>query len=187
MSRLVSGALAIVAIALLSGCVSVTGPSAPTAAPTQAGPGPTPAGPVQTNAPLQTPGEQPSGNICHIVTLDELSAAAGGTRAVLGEDYDQEGQCNWDVGELNEIGVPDAFVNLRGDFGIALEEARTTWPGGEELEIGEDAYWAPDINVLYFKKGGRVYAVQVVNGIADEEIDFRDLAIGVATVAASRL
>lgn len=190
MSRLTFGALLLAAMALFAGCVTVapTGTSAPNLAPTPPGPGQPTEAPVQpTGAPVQTPGEQPEGNLCHIVTLDEVSAAAGGAPAALGEDYDLEGECNWDVGAPNELGVPDAFLNLRRDFGTSLDEARTSWPGGEELEIGEDAYWTPDLDVLYFRKGDTVYAVQVVSGIADVEIDSRNLAIGVATTAAARL
>lgn len=188
MSRLAIGTLALAGAFVVGACVTVspTGPAVPTApaVPTPAGiQTQPPAG--QTSAPVVTPGTQPVGNLCHILTLDEISAAAGGLPAVLGEDYDLEGECNWDVGTPNDLGIRDAFVNLRVDFSTALEEFRTDWPGGEDLAIGEDAYWNPPLTQLNFKVNGRVYAVQIVGG--SDEVDPRALAIAIATTAASRL
>ncbi|HYI21327.1 MAG TPA: hypothetical protein VEX62_01705 [Candidatus Limnocylindrales bacterium] len=189
MSRIVFGAWALMASVVLGGCISIspTGPAVPTvpsvpsaaAVPTQPGPG-------QTVQPVQTPGQQASGNLCDRVTLDEISAAAGGAPAVLAEDYDMEGQCNWDVGTRNELNLPAAFVNLRADFSNALDDARTLFPGGEDIAVADDGYWMPDLNVLTFSKGGRIFSVQIAL-IDSDEVDPRAVAIGIATAATPRL
>jgi hypothetical protein len=191
--RVVIAALALVVTLVLGACATVAPAGPATPAGTTAA---TPAAPADgattqpeaepTQVAAATPGQSTGGNLCDRVTLDEISAAAGGAPVALGEDYDTDGECNWDVGTPNDLGTPAAFLNLRRDFSTALEEARELWPGGEELEIGDDAYFTPELNVVYVQKGGTVYAVQVVVVDADQ-INARDLMVGVAQSALPRL
>lgn len=182
MSRLASGALALLAVFVLGACVSVSVQPTALAAPT--GPAATSqAGPGQTVAPVQTQGQQPTGNLCDRVTLPEVSAAAGGLPAVLDDDL---AQFCWDIGEPDELGTPAAFVDLRLDFGNALEDGRTLFPDGEDVAVGDDGYWTPSLNTLWFTQNGGTYAVQVVVVRADD-IDERAVAIALAMTAAPRL
>ena len=101
-------------------------------------------------------------------------------------DYDTEGECNWDVGAPSDLGIPGAFVNLRVDFGNALDDARTLFPNGEDVAVGDDGYWMPEVNVLTFSTPSGVFSVQIV--VVDSgAIDARELAIALATTAAPRL
>ncbi len=191
-SRFTLGAGVLAAVVVLGACVNLAAapsgnplPTRPAAA-TSGPAAPSQAGPTQTDSAAQPTGAAIEGNLCHIVTLEEVSAAAGGAPAVLGADYDLEGECNWDVGEPNELGTPAAFVNLRVDFSNALDDARTLFPDGEDVAVGDDAYWMPDLNVLNFAKNGRIYAVQIAL-VDSEAIDPRALAIALGTTAASRL
>jgi hypothetical protein len=188
MPRFSSGSVALVVVVLVLGACITVGPADPAVPAAPAGPtarvDPTQPVAGEPEPPIQPPAQ--GGNLCDKLTLAEVSAAAGGTRAVLGEDYDEEGSCAWDVGELNDLGTPNAFVYLRRDFSNALDDQRELFPGGEDVAIEDDGYWSPDVNVLYFRKGTTIYAVQVV--VVDAEaIDERELAIAIAQTAAPRL
>ncbi len=176
------GALLIAATLLLGACVSLDVPPANSAAPTAAATAPTAASP--TGAQATPAGEQPAGNLCHIVTVDEVSAVAG-LPARYGEDYDLEDLCRWDVGGPTDLGLPFGTVELRRDFSNALDDARELFPDGEEVAVGEEGYWVPLVYTLTFRQNGEIYTVQI--GVYDSSVDPRALAIGVATAAAARL
>ena len=162
MSRLTFGAVALVAVAVLSGCVTLSpaGSSAPTTRPVtnSAGPVVSTQAPGQPTAPAQTPAGQTEGNLCGILTLDEVSTAAGGLSARVQENGDFEGQCTWDVGQSGLYPeLPAADLQLRRDFANAYVQERELFPNGEDIAVGDEGYWTPELNVLHFLKNGTDY------------------------------
>ena len=195
MSRLALGTLAAAAL-VLGACVSIApaGSAAPPAAvvPSAAPPAtnpanPTPGGQGQTSVPQPPPDENPGGNLCDLLSLDEVAAAAGGLPARIADDGDYEGQCTWDVGQSGQFPeLPAGDVQIRRDFANAYAEQRELFPNGEDVAVGDEGYWTPELNVLHFLKDGTDYAVQV--GISDsEQVDERNLAVEIGALAAPRL
>ena len=191
MSRLTSTALALVSVLVLGACVTVSpaGSSAPTARPptNSADPVVSTQAPGQPTAPAPTPAGQPEGNLCGILSLEEVSAAAGGLSARVQDGGDYEGQCTWDVGQSDLYPeLPAGDLQLRRDFADAYVQQRELFPNGEDIAVGDEGYWTPELNVLYFLKNGTDFAVQVVSYDSDQ-VDERTLAVAIAQAAAPRL
>jgi hypothetical protein len=122
--------------------------------------------------------------MCDKITIDEIAAVAGAP-VTLGENTDPN-RCIWNIGDPSEI-VPDVVAELRLDSDLAdLSPGRTVWPGGEDIAIANGAYWAPDVNVLWFIDADNTYAVQLV-GMGDSAMDNRAIAVAMATAAANRI
>jgi hypothetical protein len=103
---------------------------------------------------------------CEALAAD-VSAALGSERTVGDTVLEAEG-CTYNLSEPG----PDSVPGLGGIVNVRLEEEGNTdmtilksiWPeGAEDLTgIGDAAFWAPEVDVLYAVKNGNIYAVQLV-------------------------
>lgn len=165
--------LAIIGAAvLLAACTSV--PVPPTARP-----GATLFVPVGTGGPPVTT------NLCDLVTIEEVQAATGRPAQVqvgLGEMH-----CAWDVGDPSAL-VPEMVIDFRFDgAGTDLAGPRLAQPGGQDVAgIGDGAYWAPDVKILWFVRGGNTFAVQLVRTSEDNTTALQ-IAQQIASAALSRM
>lgn len=119
-------------------------------------------------------------DLCNLVTPAEVQDATGAT---LEEPPREEPDaCTWNLEELQ-------FINLRIESRSDpdLQGARAAWPEGEDVpDLGDRAYWAPEVEVLYVVKSGVTVAVQL--GLTDVSTsEARDVAEELVRTALDRL
>lgn len=107
-------------------------------------------------------------DLCNLVTAEEVEEATGATLEEVRKEPDN---CTWNLEELQ-------FINLRIESRSDpdLQGARAAWPEGEDVpNLGDRAYWAPEVEVLYVVKSGVTVAVQL--GLTDVSTsEARDVA-----------
>ena len=119
-------------------------------------------------------------DLCNLVTPAEVEDATGARL----EDPPREepDNCTWNLEELQ-------FINLRIESRSDpdLQGARAAWPEGEDVpNLGDRAYWAPEVEVLYVVKSGVTVAIQL--GLTDVSTsEARDVAEELVRTALDRL
>ena len=133
---------------------------------------------------LPTPGGPPAeGNLCHAVTLQEMSAFAGGTAALASGI--SAGECEWQITKADSFIPATVALNL-DDPGNDLAVIKTVFPQGQDVAIAEGGYWVPVISTLWFVDGGSTYSVLSAFLTNDPALTL-PIAQQIATTAASRL
>lgn len=113
------------------------------------------------------------GDLCSILTEDEVAELAGGD---VTNSESSAGDCNFTVNEYELINV-----RYESQFDPNLETAHLICDDGEEVSgVGDRALWCPSVNVLYFNKGDRTLAVQLVFITTDPARDQKDIASDIA-------
>lgn len=112
------------------------------------------------------------GALCSILTEEDISQIAGAdvTASELTED-----DCDFTIDETSLINV-----RYESAFDPGLETARMICDDAEDVEVGDDAIWCPGISVLYFNKGDRSVAVQLVFLTDDAPSEEREIAEEIA-------
>ena len=109
------------------------------------------------------------GDLCSTLTEDEVADIAG---VEVTETEFVSDDCNFTV---NETGL----INVRYEsaFDQDLQTANIICDNGEDVSgVGDRALWCPDINVLYFNKGDRSLAVQLVFMVEAPDRSPKDIA-----------
>jgi hypothetical protein len=113
------------------------------------------------------------GELCSILADADVEEITG---ADVTEGDMSEGDCNYTLNEGELLNV-----RYESSFDPGLETARMICDNAEEISgIGDEAIWCPDVNVLYFNKGGQSLAVQLVYILTDPSRPERDIASDVA-------
>ena len=102
-----------------------------------------------------------AGAMCKKVTLDEMKAIVG-SAVTVSEGSDTE--CTWTTATFEA-------VNLRIEQGSStdLTGQKLLFTDGRDIAaVGERAFWAPSVAVLYAVHRGKVYAAQLVLFTTDE-------------------
>ena len=120
-----------------------------------------------------------AGAMCRTLTLDEVGAIVGGTVTISeGSDTD----CTWTTASF-------ASINLRIEQGGStdLKGQKLLFTDGRDITgVGERAFWAPSVTVLYAVYHGKVYAAQLVLFTTDEAKSL-EIATSVLQKALSRI
>ena len=123
-------------------------------------------------------------DVCQILTTEDVERITGKPATPDNEDSDGT-ECDWNIGDPNEV-LPDYFLSFRNDGGD-LASAKLAFPEGQDIsDIGDGAYWAPGVTVLWFQRGSDIYALQFVL-FGEEDGDALALARQLAQVALGRL
>jgi hypothetical protein len=128
------------------------------------GPGdvPTPSAPATPSA-APTFSSPAAIGLCAVLSAEAVSSIAGKTALVDPTSSNAE-TCTYTVGESNSIGAT-FVVAIRTEEGFEdLAAVRQTFAGGQDIgAVGDDAYWSPQVHVLWFVTHGALYAVQLLN------------------------
>lgn len=120
------------------------------------------------------------GELCSILSEDEVATIAGS--AVTSAEL-TDGDCDYTIEEADLINV-----RYESSFDANLEAARMVCEDSEDLSgIGDQALWCPGLNVLYFNKGDRSVAVQLVYILSDPPRELKEIATDLATEIANGL
>lgn len=112
------------------------------------------------------------GELCSILTEQDITEIAGAE--VTASDL-SEGDCDFTIEETSLINV-----RYESSFDPNLETARMICDDAEEISgIGDQAIWCPGVSVLYFNKGDRSVAVQLVF-LTDAPNEAKDVATEIA-------
>ena len=142
------------------------------------------AGPGATAVTGNQPPPAGGQDVCQILTTEDVERITGKPATPDNEDSDGT-ECDWNIGDPNEV-LPDYFLSFRNDGGD-LASAKLAFPEGQDIsDIGDGAYWAPGVDVLWFQRGSDIYAVQFVL-FGEEDGDALALARQLAQVALGRL
>ena len=125
-----------------------------------------------------------AGNMCGLISLQEIGAAAGGTATV--DENTGSNECTWTIAKTGSF-IPGT-INLRLDSAGSNDLAiiKSVWSEGQDVPVGDGGWWGKGINVLWFLKSGNTYAVQLIF-LTDDEAGNQLVATNLATLAASRL
>lgn len=94
-----------------------------------------------------------------------------------------DGDCSYTIGEGDLVNV-----RYESSFDPNLETARLICDDGEDVSgIGDKAIWCPSINVLYFNKGDRSMAVQLVFMMSEPDRELKDIASDIGSRVADGL
>ena len=109
------------------------------------------------------------GDLCSTLTEDEVADIAG---VEVTETEFVSDDCNFTVNETGLINV-----RYESSFDQDLQTANLICDTGEDVSgVGDRALWCPDINVLYFNKGDRSLAVQLVFLVETPDRSPKDIA-----------
>jgi hypothetical protein len=112
------------------------------------------------------------GELCSILTEQDITTIAG---ADVTSSELNEGDCNFTIEETSLINV-----RYESSFDPNLETARLICDDSEDISgIGDQAIWCPGVSVLYFNKGDRSVAVQLVF-LTDAPNEAKDVATEIA-------
>lgn len=120
------------------------------------------------------------GDLCSILSEDEVADIAG---VDVTETEFVTDDCNYTVDETSLINV-----RYESAFMENLRTATIICDNGEDVSgVGDQALWCPDINVLYFNKGDRSAAVQLVFLMEEPPRPFKDIATDIGRQVADGL
>lgn len=120
------------------------------------------------------------GALCSILTEEEVASIAGVD--VTATDF-EEGDCDYTIGDADNINL-----RFESSFDPNLEVARLICDGFEDVSgVGDQAIWCPNLNVLFFNKGDKSLAVQLIYMLAEPSRELKDIATDLATEAANGL
>lgn len=95
------------------------------------------------------------GELCSILTEQDVTQIAGAD--VTASEF-SDGDCDFTIEETSLINV-----RYESSFDPNLETARLICDDSEDISgVGDQAIWCPGVSVLYFNKGDRSVAVQLV-------------------------
>jgi hypothetical protein len=141
----VAGLLALAVAACSSGSPT-TGPGGVTQAP-----GAT-AAPTQNGASGSFP--------CAAIQADVVSATG---KTLAQTDFSIANHCEFKFGGTADVAGVDGVVNVRQEAANNLDAVKLGFPGGDDVSgLGDAAYWAKSVSVLYSTFHGHTYAVQLV-------------------------
>ena len=147
----------IVLLALVaSGCSSSAAPTTGGGATNPPGGQPTAAGPTQNQ------GGGGSGNMPCQAIQSVVASAVGGTIAKT--DFTSN-KCEYDFGGTADTAGMDGVVDVRKEVSGStdLSAVKLGFPGGDDVSgLGDAAYWAKSVYVMYAVSHGSVWAVQTV-------------------------
>lgn len=162
-------ALTLIAFLSLAVAACSSSPAAPTnapgvtTAPATSGPGATqpPAGATQPPTATVDPGGGTSDLPCAAMEADVI-AAAGNTLAT--REF-TTGACTYNFGDAAGVpglgGVVSVRLELPGS--TDMSSMKLAFPDGDDVSgLGDAAYWAKSVNVMYAAFKGNIYAVQLV-------------------------
>lgn len=160
------------AVAVLAAACQPFGPGA-TESPATIAPTPTVA------ASTVSPG---SAGVCAALSPAQVSSLVD-QPALVDETSSNAEVCTFAVGK-DAASAPTYFIALRREQ--ALEDvaaAKQAFAGGEDVSgLADQAYWSPEVDVLWFETKGELFAVQLIN-FNDELGDALAVARAVATAA----
>jgi len=120
------------------------------------------------------------GELCSTVREDEVADLSGGE---VSTTELSDGDCSYTIGEGDLVNV-----RYESSFDPNLETARMICDDGEDVSgIGDQAIWCPSINVLYFNKGDRSVAVQLVFMMSEPDRELKDIASDIGSRVADGL
>ena len=123
--------------------------------------------------------------MCPLISGTDVATIVG---MDLAETKPEGNWCTWTFTERRSGAIPGiggtVIVRYENDD-TTLTLSKGAFPGGEDVSIGDRAYWADDVSVLYVVKGGHVYAVQLI--LFDKAEPRKDMALAVAQLLLARL
>jgi hypothetical protein len=120
------------------------------------------------------------GDLCSTLSEDEVAEITG---ADVTETEFVTDDCNFTVEETSLVNV-----RYESSFDQDLQTANIICDNGEDVSgVGDRALWCPDINVLYFNKGDRSLAVQLVFLMEEPPRPFKDIAVDLGREVADGL
>lgn len=171
---------------VVAACSSAPGAATPNASPgTTTPPGATaPAASTPPAASVGTGGAVLT-EMCPLISGTDVATIVG---MDLAETKPEGNWCTWTFTERRSGAIPGiggtVIVRYENDD-TTLTLSKGAFPGGEDVSIGDRAYWADDVSVLYVVKGGHVYAVQLI--LFDKAEPRKDMALAVAQLLLARL
>jgi hypothetical protein len=118
--------------------------------------------------------------LCSTISAEEVGEIVGGPVTAT---ETAETDCDYTLAETDLINV-----RYESSFDANLETARLICDDGEEVSgVGDMALWCPGVSVLYFNKGDRSLAVQLVLLTAELERSEKDIATEIARRVADSL
>lgn len=174
-------------LAILAACSS-----GPAALPT--GVGVTPSGATATTAASATGAPTASGPAastpadgaivnCQTISGDDIATIIG--KDLAGASPFGDIQCTWTfTGGAGAESDRTVVVRWANDD-TTLAAAKSAYPGGEDLSLGDRGYWADSVNILYVAKGTHAYAIDLPDFDADEPR--KDFAIAIAQLLLAAL
>jgi hypothetical protein len=124
--------------------------------------------------------------MCEVLPSADVARISGKTAVVAPDQSDPDG-CTYNVGEAGSV-IPDYVIDFRLDEpGGDLSGPKLAFSGGQDVAgIGDAAYWSPGVTVLWFIRGGNVYAIQLIL-FGEDDGDPLAIAQQLAQVALGRL
>lgn len=122
-------------------------------------------------------------DLCAALSVDNVSAITG-QPVTFDRDTASPDTCTCEV----SAGSTSYSIALRieGDFDD-LASVKAAFADGEEIGgLGDGAYWAPAVSVLWFENGGQLFAVQLL-AFAGDNAAARGLAHSIAESALPNL
>lgn len=123
--------------------------------------------------------------MCQVVSPDSIASITGEPASVDVASSNSD-SCTYVVGDTDSAGSP-YFVIIRVEDGFEdLDHAKQAFGGGQDVpDVGDSAYWSPDVDVLWFEIDSKLFAVQLTN--FDQPAEALNLARAVAEAAANKL
>ena len=120
------------------------------------------------------------GELCALLTEEEVAAIAGAD--VTASEF-VDGDCDYTIGDADSINV-----RYESSFDPNLETARLICEGSEDVSgVGDQALWCPNFNVLFFNKGDKSLAVQMLYMLSEPARELKDIATDIGTAVANGL
>lgn len=155
-SRLSVAPVALLAI-VLAACGSGSGPTAAPGGATSA-----PGGQTQP-APTQPTGNGGGGGSfpCAAIQADVVAAVG---KTLSKTDFTEADHCEYDFGGTTDLAGIDGVINVRKEADSTdLSSVKLAFSGGDDVSgLGDAAYWAKGVSVMYAVFHGKTYAIQLV-------------------------
>ena len=171
--------VALVAI-VASGCSSSAAPTTGGGATSPPGAQPTAVAPTQSQGGGGSSGSMPCADIQSVV-----ASAVGGT--ISKTDF-TDTKCEYDFGGTADTAGMDGVVDVRKEVSGStdLSAVKLGFPGGDDVSgLGDAAYWASSVYVMYAVSHGSVWAVQTV--LIDASKDLKTMEGNIMQALLSKL
>lgn len=177
-SRSIVPIVALLAV-VVAGCSS-------SAAPTSGGGARNPPGGQSTAAaPTQNSGDGGTSNLPCAAIQPVVVSAVGGT---IGTTEFTANKCEYKFGGSADTAGIDGVVDVRKELvgSTNLSAVKAGFPGGDDVSgLGDAAYWAKDVYVMYAVSHGSVWAVQTV--LIDPTKDLKTMETNIMQALLSNL
>lgn len=178
-------AVILVVLVVLAAC---GGAPATTTRPAGAASAPAASTPDSGDGTATEPPAAAGGRICDVLPASEVARVTG-QPATLTPDQaaDDEDSCSYNIGPADEL-IPEYVVDFRLESaGTDLSGPKVAFSGGQDIAgVGDAAYWAPSVTVMWFVHRGNTYAIQFVL-FGEDDGDALAIAQQLAQAAIPRL